>query len=372
MLRLSPERIKRRTRKRHQEDFVKYQVEEATSICLWTLYRTVKEGGQTEEVRRYKCFMCDKDFKNRAGLGAHHYKTHGRWAAYRQCVVGSFRRACETEFWSVTRLEDHLRASHSCSQQLLKQGLCTRAIQPGYGSRRRRQVEIEQFTPAAPQRAGLAPARFEEGHWSRWQQTFYQEVCQVLHVMGDEEEVPISEQLLQLIRKHPLFEEEIREALDRIEAEANDLQDDPVVQPWSEQQFGIVREAVEKARQFVTMVTTPATVTTEAMTRQSFREAVKDYDWRSVVHCCPEDHVTRSSSLFILAEGWEAVWPAERGELLNIAVVKDPLLLLPGVLQKAWAAFLNKEKLRLRAPDTFWQHPLSAPFRAFREPPAFS
>ena len=372
LLRMSPERIKRRARKRHQEDFVKYKVDEATSVCLWTLYRTVNEGGKTEEVRRYKCFMCDKDFKNRAGLGAHHYKSHGRWAAYRQCVVGSLCRACETEFWSVARLEDHLRASHSCSQQLIKQGLCTKVIQPGYGSRRRRQVEIEQFTPAAPQRAGSAPARLDEGHWSWWQQTFYQEVCQVLHVMGEEEEMPISAQLFQLIRKHPLFEEEIREALDRIEAEANALQGDPDVQPWSEQQFRIVREAVELARQFVSAATTQGTVTTEAMTRQSFRDTVKDYDWQSVVHCCPDDYVTRSSSLFILAEGWEAVWPAERGELLNIAVVKDPLLLLPSVLQKTWAAFLNKEKPWLRAPDTFWQHPLSAPFRAFREPPALS
>ena len=287
LLRMSPERIKRRARKRHQEDFVKYKVDEATSVCLWTLYRTVNEGGKTEEVRRYKCFMCDKDFKNRAGLGAHHYKSHGRWAAYRQCVVGSFCRACETEFWSVARLEDHLRASHSCSQQLIKQGLCTKVIQPGYGSRRRRQVEIEQFTPAAPQRAGSAPARLDEGHWSWWQQTFYQEVCQVLHVMGEEEEMPISAQLFQLIRKHPLFEEEIREALDRIEAEANALQGDPDVQPWSEQQFRIVREAVELARQFVSAATTQGTVTTEAMTRQSFRDTVKDYDWQSVCSLLP-------------------------------------------------------------------------------------
>ena len=368
LLQQSPDRVRRRVRKRNQDDFVAYQKEEATSVCLWTLYRTVVQPGGHEQVKACRCFICEKGFKNRAGLGAHFYKSHGRWATYRQCVVGTYCRACSTEFWSTARLEDHLRSSSHCARQLQQKGMVTSEVPAGYGSRKRRQQEVDQYTPAPPLHGNVQKPNEAQQVWSVWKKNFYADVCQRLQDSDCETVEMTILQLKQSLRGHPLFEDEIRDVLTIVAAEAVELQQDPDIRHWSEPQFAIVSEALANMLDYVEVATKgTATHCEETMSRVFFGSIVKDFDWDVVIPQCPKDYVTQSRPLYTLTEGWEAVWPKYRGDLLDTAVVKDPMLLLPEVLRQAWTAFLNKECPRLQAPATFWRHGLSRPFRAFRE-----
>ena len=364
LLRQSPDRVRRRARKRNQQDFVAYLVAEAGYICLWTLYRSVARPGQVEQEKCFTCFMCNRDFKNRAGLGAHHYKTHGRRAAYRQCVIGTFCRACSTEYWSTARLEDHLRASPTCAGQLRQRGLTTAEVPAGYGSRRRRQQEVEQYTPAPPQTTGDAPVRLSQPVWDTWQKNFYAAVCQLLQDVGCEESHSVFLQLQGALRSQPLFEEEVIEVLDAVVVEAAELQRDPDLRPWTDAQYAVVGETIASMRNFVVEASRRRTETsTDAMSRVSFRNAVKDFDWESIVTKRPSDYVTQSRPLFILAEGWEAVWPSDRGELLSTAVVKDPMLLLPEAFETGLGCFLKRRTPAAQSTDDLLATSTLGPFQ---------
>ena len=368
LLQQSPDRVRRRVRKLHREEFVRYQVTAATSVCLWTLYRTVAAPGAEAPRQRHRCFICAKDFKTRAGLGAHYYKTHGRRAEYRQCLVGTFCKACSTEYWSTARFENHLRSSKQCVQHLLHCGDVATEIPAGYGSRKRRQLEVEQYTPAPPRRETAVPVGSALPRWNSWQKCFYADVCQALQEIGDRDEQEVNCQMQRLLRQYPLFVEEVREILEAVASEANELQSDLDIRPWGDAQFEMVGRAVVALLDSLDEAPITRTeISDDPMSRVSFDMCAEVFDWNAVIDRSPDDHGTQGGPLYILSEGWEAVWPPCRGELLSIAVVKDPMLLLPEALKSTWAAFLAGDLPRLRAPKAFWQHPLSAPFVAFRE-----
>ena len=368
VIRDSPDRLRRRARRRNQEEFADYQKREALSVTLWTMYRSITTGENPTKVRPHRCFMCDKDFKNKAGLGAHLFKTHGRWALYRQCVTGTFCQACQTEYWSVGRLEDHLRASPKCASTLMRRGCTTAELHAGYGSKKRRQKEVEQFTLAPPKRTSEAPELQTDPVWTKWQTSFYEELCETFHDMRDCSEQLVFDQVWMAIRRHPLYEQEIKETLEVIAREMTELQEDVDLRPWSPEQFNHVIHAVQRVVTDLAERELPSTQPQEdLLSRASFGSTMATFDWSSKLQSFSCDHGTPDSLLFILEGGWEALWPPARGRLLDIAVVTDPLMLLPKTLVQTWRAFLNGKAPVLRAPASFWGHSLSAPFVPFRE-----
>ena len=99
-----------------QEDFEKYKEEEATRLCLWSLCKDLRIG--TRQDTESPCWWrrcCRRAFKTKSALSVHFYAVHERIAGYRKFVKGTYCRACETEFWTTGRLEDHLRATTRCA-----------------------------------------------------------------------------------------------------------------------------------------------------------------------------------------------------------------------------------------------------------------
>ena len=368
VIRDSPERLRRKTRRRNQDDFEQYKSGEALSVLLWTMYRMIATGAAVQSTMPHRCFMCNKDFKSKAGLGAHFYKTHGRWATYRQCVTGTFCHACHTEYWSTGRLEDHLRMSMTCTNFLLRHGFAVEEISAGYGSRKRQQKEVEQFTPAPPKRLSDRQETQSGNVWARWQKEFYDEVCAVLQENHDCSEQLVFQQLQDLLRRYPLYESEIRETLELVVQEASELQSDPELRPWTAEQHAWNMAAINCILDVVSEQVDPAKQVIEPiLSRTSFMQVEAGFDWKTQIANFSRNHGTPSNSLFILEEGWEALWPPARGGLLDLAVVADPLKMLPQSLLRMWRAFLEGTCPKLQAPATFWRHPLSAPFWAFRE-----
>ncbi|CAE7905413.1 rngB [Symbiodinium microadriaticum] len=351
VMRDSPDRLRRKARKRNQEDFEIYKSREALSVLLWTMYRMIATGNEEKSTRSHRCFMCSKDFKSKAGLGAHFYKTHGRWASYRQCVTGTFCHACGMEYWSTGRLEDHLRTSITCTNFLLKNGYAVEEISAGYGSRKRQQKEAEQFTPAPPQRHIERQENHSDHVWSRWQKEFYAEVCAVLHESHDCSEQLVFHRVQDLLRHYPLYESEIRETFELVVQEANEHQSDPEIRPWTAEQLASNIAAVSRTLDVFSEGVDHATQVTETiLSRTSFMHVEAGYDWATQIANFSRDHGTPSNLLFSLEVGWEALWPPARGELLDIAVVVDPLKMLPQSLLKTWRAFLEGTCPKLKAP----------------------
>ncbi|CAE7349989.1 unnamed protein product, partial [Symbiodinium sp. CCMP2456] len=342
VLRESADRIKRRVRRLNHMDFLKYQTKEAVSISLWSLYRTIACPSTGNQHCRFRCFMCECDFKSKAGLGAHFYKTHGRVAEYRKCVVGTYCSACQTEYWTQGRLEDHLRASVRCSRVLLSLGNFTDEIPAGYGSKRRRQRETDNFTPAPPRRDGELAGEVLEQAWTQEQKDLHRSLCAFVQEAEEATEEDIVAATDAEVRKYPLYSTELREVLQAIASEATALQDDDDIRPWSGQQFRRILSALETVRARIEgSEAADKQEAEELQTRSSFEKVVKDYDWTEAIESFLADNGTQSSSLYILKEGWEAMWPPNRGERLSIAVVKDPLQLLPTELRSLWSDLLK-------------------------------
>ena len=106
-------------------------------------------------------------------------------------------------------MEDHLRASSKCVRRLQRSERPGTSVLPGYGSKKRRQQEAENFTPALPTPATMSVAVPETRPWNQWQQQLHCELCDVIL------DQPIDEGLFgslwRKVCKFPMYTDEIQQ-----------------------------------------------------------------------------------------------------------------------------------------------------------------
>ncbi|CAE7768865.1 unnamed protein product [Symbiodinium sp. CCMP2592] len=375
LLKQQPDRVKRRVAKRNAEEFIVFQEESAVLVCLWSLYRTIAPPTSSLLAKEtWSCPICQKKFAKRSGLGVHFFKTHGRHAEYREFLDGSRCKACNKEFWTIGRLEDHLRYSNKCVRVLRRDYKPQQTIPPGYGSTKRRQNETANYTPAAPTRVDGPLKESEEAQWNQWQRALYRGLSETIldGQGGDDLDDVVSTEL----RKQPLYPDEIRQVIETLISEVEEINADKDLAQWSEQEFDhIVRSVREGCDRVCCQEAEELLGDNSLLKRQQFHRQAAGLEWHAIVNdylssgnqTKEDEHGTLESSLFILPDNWEAEWNRGRGELLNSAVLRNPLSLLPAVLREAWACVVKKQRPEVRAPEKFWAHPVAAPYRPLRE-----
>ena len=101
-------------------------------------------------------------------------------------------------------------------------------------------------------------------------------------------------------------------------------------------------------------------------TFEDFQRHFAAFDWREEVRSRMSTYGTQASTLMILPTRWEAEWRKCREVFASSAVLDQPLELLPAVLNEAWTLFCSGKPVIIRAPETFWSHPVAGPFAPFR------
>ena len=217
----SPQRVRRRLRKRLDQEHQAQCRRDVTLICQWHCHRTLTES-QTKSglSAAWHCLSCNKAFVTRAALSVHFFKVHGRVAAYRQVATGNTCQACETCFWTAGRLAAHLRAHPGCVRVLQQMGHFVDRIAPGFGSKKRRQDDSSDFTLSVPLRRGSIPPVPAIPHWGAEQTAVYRELCDFLQAVP----VSMSEEtmfnaIVSILRRDPLYQDEIIRIVDLLQEE---------------------------------------------------------------------------------------------------------------------------------------------------------
>ena len=93
-----------------------------------------------------------------------------------------------------------------------------------------------------------------------------------------------------------------------------------------------------------------------------FVAALPAIQWSPLLQRLRTDDVTQKQLVFVLKDGWEAVWPPPDLQLRNTAV--DDLMnsFVPTILRQAWTALLCGADVQLFAPADFWHTFWAAPF----------
>ncbi|CAE7777069.1 unnamed protein product [Symbiodinium sp. CCMP2592] len=341
LLRSHPQRVKPRAQRKNELDFTAYKERAAVEVCLWLLSRDVKEG--PDELRcpgLWRCTMCSKTFRKRAGLSVHYFKTHGRCAEYRRYIRGSRCECCGTEYWTTGRLEDHLRSSVKCVRAIKRLRRPNAEICPGYGSRHRRRHENDHYTPAPPRPGDGLDIEEMQPEWSSWQKDLHAAMCEILLTQPFPNDVEV--QLRGQLKKIPLYPEEIREVVVYLRAEVDYIHVEAGVEQWTNEQYSEIHTALPRLGEHRDEDVSEDRRGLDTLdSSAAFKDAMATFDWRMACMKLRTEHGTRNTPLFQLPASWEAVWQQERSGLLNIAVVK--------------------------APDSFWKHPVAVPFCLFRE-----
>ena len=86
MLSSSQARFRRQLRKRLQQEHSQQCHKDAGLLCQWHCYRTLMARQPSDEpVTRWICHSCSKSFRNKAALGVHFFKVHGRGCGIPSC-----------------------------------------------------------------------------------------------------------------------------------------------------------------------------------------------------------------------------------------------------------------------------------------------
>ena len=259
------------------------------------------------------------------------FKVHDRCAEYRQYIISTACGACGKEFWTLGRVEDHLRASTKCVRKLQRSQCPGTSLLPGYGSKKRRQQEAENFTPALPTLATESVEVHEVRPWNKWQQQLHCELCDVIL------DQPIDEgffgALWRKVCKFPMYTEEIQQVISFLLEEVRLIAADDGLQQWTAQQFDQLTAALVKIpdREPESVGETQRESAT-LHSRAAFSKGVAELNWTEAVQQFQTDHETRASALFTLSDDWEAAWSQTRGAEVSAAVIEEPLSLLPKVL----------------------------------------
>ena len=308
--------------------------------------------------------MCDKTFRSKANLAVHFFKVHNRCAEYRQYITTTACGACGKEFWTLGRVEDHLRASSKCVRKLQRSERPGTSVLPGYGSKKRRQQEAENFTPALLTPATKSVVMPETQPWNQGQQQLHCELCDVIldQPIGE----GLSGSLWRKVCKFPLYTDEIQQVISFLLDEVRLIAEDVDLQQWTTQQFEQLTAA---------LVGLPARepertgeIQRESMTlhsRAAFSKRVAELNWTAAVQRLQTDHETRASALFTLSDDWEAAWSQTRGAEVSAAVIGEPLSLLPKALWELWKDLQNGGQPTIESATVLLESPVGGCFSAF-------
>ena len=353
-------RVKRRVQKRLKETFAAQCEKHWNFLCLWQLHRLAKCKTTATTTVAWKCWPCDRLYSTKAKLSVHFYNVHKRTAEYRNHAIGTVCGACAKQFWTQGRLAAHLRASVACVQALQQHCKPTSKIAPGFGSRRRRQVETIEYTPALPVQTDGPVLQATQSTWTTWQDECYLALCDFLFSMSDEE--PVQEKLFAIFAQQPLYQQEIQEIVDFTVSEARSLQNDPKVKPWQDSEFDNMLSILEMIRKAAEV---KEKVSAETAVEDSYVDfcSKPNLSWSTLLPKNRDEHGTPVVASFHLSSSWEAEWKLGREAATVSAVLHNFDLFVPEVLRKAWSHVLNGERIELAAPPSFWRHPVAAPFR---------
>ncbi|CAE7191431.1 unnamed protein product [Symbiodinium sp. CCMP2456] len=362
ILRSSPQRLKRAVRRRLSEEQEERILPAAIDLCLWAMAKALRADTRNgERVVTWRCRKCQLGFAAKSGLSVHHFKTHGRVATYRIYAQGTRCGACGTECWSEGRLAAHLRAAPLCVGALQAIGSRARNIAPGFGSRARRKADVDQYTPAVPERDG---AREHPGADPTWHPTVveaYQDLCGAIQ---DEAAEPYEETtacvINKILAKYPLYQQEEDEILVRIEEDIDDLHKDQADALWAPEHARAVLDGIHRSRDDIWR---PAEKqgSTRVATLQEFKTDLEATDWGSLLGDRLR-HGTRSVVHVKVPVSWEAEWLTALKDKDLSAVASDALSLLPVYLATAWRATFEGHRLCLEAPQSFIASKMALPF----------
>ena len=370
VLRSSPQRVRRRLRKRLDQEHKAQCSQDMTTICQWHCYRTLMER-QTKAglCTTWQCLPCRKAFASRAALSVHFFKVHGRVAAYRQVASGSMCQACDTCFWTAGRLAAHLRASPGCVRALQQMGHFVDRLAPGFGSKKRRQEDSRDYTLSMPLRKGSIPQAPAVPYWGLEHTAVYRELCDLLQtVPASMTEDKLLHEILCILCRDPLYQDEINRTVDLLQEEVHQLHAADPQDPWDADTASRVLRALGRVQP--TLWAEHETDDTRHGLQHSLRDfqsSLQAFDWMSAVSSLCLSDGTRPTVTIELLSSWEAEWRQQGSQVGISAVIDDYGILLPEKLRRAWECLLEGCTVRLRAPPDFWSHPVAAPFICARE-----
>ena len=366
----SPASFKRQVAVATHKDLEKWRQQDKITICLWAMARRASANSKTValESTGWVCRKCNRRLKTKAALGAHFFKVHHRTAKYKEVAAGSFCRACGKEFWSRNKLVVHLRDSRTCACTLHLAGEKASEKLPGLGSRAWRKRADDDFTLAASQQVAEPIAVAQGQFWDVVMQRAYADLCDALLVTDlPDDHAGIVCVIQTVFSKYPLFGQEMQEIATHIGIEVRELRAADVADYWSDQCFAQLCESLDRFDTFPwTGDDEPQSSEPTIATLRQFRDTVDAIKWVDFCPPVPVDDVTPDVSLK-LPNNWEAAWLSDSG-LADVATVQSTYwLFVPQMLREAWDATLNGSAVQIDAPEAFWHHRLSLPFRHIRE-----
>ncbi|CAE7677247.1 unnamed protein product [Symbiodinium sp. CCMP2456] len=356
--------VKRMLRARHSADMEKGR----DLVALWTMRRMlgypeadVLPGGEL-----WSCRACRRSFRSKGGLGAHMFKVHGRKAAFRSCATGTVCAACGTQYWSEMRLATHLRDSPWCTNVLRTRGHAAESLQPGFGSTLARQRAAEQFTPAPTTRVQEPLPDVDDVKWSNEATEAYKEVCFELFERATWTSMQaVLAIIVAVFDKHPLYSSEEIELCDYIRSEIQELAAGHRDLLWDETSRGFVMEALEQAAIRPSYGTVKDTREGQ-MSWKEFEAEVDEFQWDQAVSDKLLSCGTHEPASETLCIDWEAGKPmySDTGDFP--AATLDSSRFIPIQLRTVWQKVLQGTVQTISASESFWGHPLAAPFAALR------
>ena len=357
-----PDCFKRRVVRRLKATHDEWREDAFVKVCHWGLLRSIRPAPPAG-VKRWPCGC---HFDTKAKLSVHFFKKHKRVAEYRQYVQGTCCAACGKQFWTGGRLAAHLRASSACVETLRTMQCVVQDIQPGFGSRKLRQSELENYTPAAPERfddAATVPVATSQWHGTK--KLFYEAVCDAALESGDGR--AFETRLRAVLASFPVYPAEISEVLAVVADEIQVISECDSDPQWS-------RDTAESLQATCAAIAAESSEEHEAASEPARQDTFEDFqrhfaavEWSEVVQSRMSMHGTQVNTLIVLPSLWEAEWRKSREVFISSAVLDQPIEMLPIALRRAWTLVLGGEPVAVRAPEAFWQHPVAGPFVPLRE-----
>ncbi|CAE7193341.1 unnamed protein product [Symbiodinium sp. CCMP2592] len=357
-------RVKQMLKKQHVADMERYK----SDMVLWAMYRQARgdEHGNTEKLKQWQCRMCHRCLGSKGGLGAHFFKTHRRCADYRKVAKGTFCKGCGTEFWSLPRLSIHLRDTPRCVRALRAIGEIAPELAPGLGSKKWRQLEIEQFTPAPTFRRD-EPCPVESGRdWSDEARAAYKALCFMLFDKDNWTNVSeVFQAILEILTTFPLYYSEEQTILEQIRVELLEVQAAAPEELWGTESTCHVLEALEHPLPLVDDHRTRDS-NDGALTLDEFQRKVATISWEHVLPQTLSGRETPGPTSEKLYIEWDARDSVCRDVGEALAAARDIQSIIPEKLRTVWSQVLTRTDVCISAPTHFWDFPIAKPFLALR------
>ncbi|CAE7754403.1 Pol, partial [Symbiodinium sp. CCMP2456] len=365
LLRCSTKRVKARVQKQLDTDFATYCSYHLRKLGLWALYRQAARALPGIPVQRtWCCRPCGKSFAKKAQLAVHFFKVHARRASHRLNVEGTVCRACGRQYWSANRLMIHLRDSATCVATLRGLGHHNEEPCPGMGSKRWKQRDVDQYTPALPKQVQEGVSATGGEVWDRTQKEAHRALSDALLVSDlPSQTATVQDSIGKILGSFPLYEQEEQDIAGAVYQEAREIVAADLNDYWSRPQL----EAMQTALQAFMSGTCPSTpgaqtIVQDQFSYDDFLEKEDAIDWGRLRASLQSPHETKTETVVILVGPLEAVWSPGRDFLRNTAVKAFPEALLPQSIRRAWDTITTGGSVQVLAPPAFWGSYLAKPF----------